>query len=233
MSKRFFDADYREKATLADGTEVVLRLVRPEDKILFERGFATLSDEAKYYRFFMHKAALSDGELAYLTEIDQERHFALGALREIDDGSERGLGAARFVKLQDTPEVAEPAIVVVDEAQRKGLGRLLLLRLVAAARERGVVVFRSDVLADNTAMLDLLGELAGGRVRQHATAPGVITVELALPNVHQAEPPHTDRARGPHYQLMALAARGVVRVAQALHLLPSFDDLPTAEEPKG
>src|SRR5207244_92171 len=110
------------------------------------RGFAGLSAESRYRRFFSAKDRLSEAELRYLTEVDGVDHFALGALH---DGE--GAGVARFVRLRDRPDTAEAAIVVVDERQGCGLGRLLLTRLTEAARERGITRFRSDVLARNQA----------------------------------------------------------------------------------
>src|SRR5215813_10393760 len=142
---RRFDADYREKVVLKGGTEVVLRLVRPDDKPLFVAGFARLSPESRYFRFFTGKDHLTDAELRYLTELDGENHLAIGALGP--DG--QGAGVARFIRLAQEPEVAELAVTVVDSMQRKGLGRILSERLMAAARERGVKRLRAEILAEN------------------------------------------------------------------------------------
>src|SRR4051812_14874359 len=144
---RVFTADYVEHATLRDGTRVLLRLVTPDDKELLKRGFDGWSHASRYARFFVPKQRLTDDELAYLCEVDQESHFALGAVRE-GDGEPRGLGIARFIRLadvEDAPVTAEAAIAVSDEMQGKGLGRLLFQRLVDAAGERGIAQFRCEV----------------------------------------------------------------------------------------
>src|SRR6185369_4459759 len=100
-------------------------------------------------------------DLDYLTHLDGERHFALGAITAPDEGGGlRGLGVARFVRVAARPEAAEPAITVVDEAQGKGLGRLLLARLTAAAVERGVTTFCFEVLASNEPMRALIENLS-------------------------------------------------------------------------
>src|SRR5207245_4362935 len=96
-----------------------------------------LSPTSRYRRFLSAKDHLTDREWRYFTEVDGINHFALGAVRHAD-GQEEGLGVARFIRLIDRPTVAEPAVVVADPWQRKGLGRLLLARLVAAASERGI-----------------------------------------------------------------------------------------------
>jgi GNAT superfamily N-acetyltransferase len=223
MGKRHFDAEYLERATLADGSEVILRLVRPQDKELFRRGFKAMSERTRYYRFFGYKKHLNHSELEYLTELDHDNHFAIGAMSVLPDGSEEGLAVARFVRLSDEPDTADPAIVVVDHAQGKGLGRLLFLRLVAAARERGIVVFRSEVLAENKVMRKLLYETAEGQVEEHPEGEGVLVIKLALPDVRAADPPDTERGRDAAYRLLSYAAQGLVRVAQVLHLLPRVD----------
>ena len=90
---------------------------------------------------------------------------------------EQGLGVARFVRLHDEPTVAEAAVTVVDDVQRKGLGRLLATTLAEAARERGVHTFRADVLADNEPMRAIMAEI--GAV-ERGTSAGVITYDVAL-----------------------------------------------------
>ena len=148
----FFDADYLEHATLRDGTEVALRLVRPDDKALLREGFARMSDESRYRRFFTPKYELSADELRYLTEIDQVTHVAIGATSA--DGA-RGLGVARFIVLAGEAGAAEAAVAVTDDLQGRGLGSLLLQRLVAAAHERGVERF----------VFEMLGSVAESTIR--------------------------------------------------------------------
>ncbi len=222
----FFDADYREVATLRDGTPAVLRLVRPDDKDLFRRGFARMSPESRYLRFFTPKAALNDDELRYLTEIDQLRHVAIGA--STLDGSE-GLGVARSIQLDGEPGVAEAAIAVVDEMHGKGLGSLLFMRLVAAARERGVERVRCLVLGSNTAMHDFLRDVLPERTVQ--VDAGVVTVEMTLPPLGPAQPAAEPPRESGMYELLRLAARGVVKTRSMVARLmggSAADDEPSA-----
>ncbi|HEY6035749.1 MAG TPA: GNAT family N-acetyltransferase, partial [Kofleriaceae bacterium] len=152
---RFFTPDYVERAMLRDGTIVLLRLVGPEDKTLLRREFERWSPESRYARFLAPKQQLTDDELDYLCNLDQENHFAIGAIAEAGegDGDPVGLGIARFIRLPTQPlepVTAEAAIAVADEAQGKGLGRLLFACLAAAAAERGIERFRCEVLCSNT-----------------------------------------------------------------------------------
>lgn len=220
MKKRRYGLDYREEATLKDGSPVVFRLVRPEDKALIVEGLARMSSETRFRRFFSHRDRLSPSELAYLTEIDHERHFALAAGRPGRDGADEiGLGVARFVVLDDAPAGADPAappspraaeaaIAVVDEAQGKGLGRMLFERLVAAAAEREIEVFRFDVLAENDTMLGLVKSLfpdATGRVED-----GIMTIDCPIPDLSGQEP--GARPEGALYHILKLAAQGAIRI---------------------
>jgi GNAT superfamily N-acetyltransferase len=143
-----------EEVELADGTRVQLRAIRHEDKGRLRQIFDGLSARSRYFRFFISRGPFSEAELRYLTEIDGVDHVAILAQRGADS-----VGVARFVREAPDPTVAEPALAVIDDLHRRGLGRILLDRLAAAARERGVQRFRGVVLRDNRPMLRLLREL--------------------------------------------------------------------------
>jgi GNAT superfamily N-acetyltransferase len=159
MSHRF-DAGYREQVMLADGSGVLLRPVRPDDKPMLVRGFERLSQESRYRRFLGAKSRLTSAELAYLTELDGINHFAIAATHKAPSGEEEGLGIARFVRQANRPAVAEAAVTVIDEWQHKGLGTILLERLARAARERGITHFTAVALRANPPVRALLAELA-------------------------------------------------------------------------
>ncbi len=175
------EADYVEHATLRDGTEVVLRLVTPDDKELLRDGFERLSEESRYARFFVPKWRLTDEELEYLCNVDQKRHVAIGAVR-VADG--RGLGIARFIELSQRG-VAEAAIAVADEVQGQGLGRMLFERLVAAAAERGIDRFRCMVLRSNHSMKQLVDALAPDHKTE--VEGGVMLIDFKLPDTDARE----------------------------------------------
>jgi len=208
-----FDQNYRESVTLRDGGPVSLRLVRPSDKALLLRGFARLSPESRYRRFLSAKTELRDAELAYLTEVDGHDHFAVGASVTADDGTEEGVGIARFIRSPEDPRAAEAAVAVVDDWQRRGLGTLLLARLAAAARERGIVRFQGRALAANEAISGLLEQLGSGvRVRPES---GELAVEVDLPEM----PPDmlaTEPTKTPLERILALVAEGVLLVRRFL-----------------
>jgi GNAT superfamily N-acetyltransferase len=213
---RHFTSDYVERTTLRDGTPVILRLVVPSDKAALQRAFASWSPASRYARFHAAKTRLTDEELRYLTEIDQETHFALGAIRDGGDAPV-GLGIARFIRLREDrpgePITAEAAISVADHAQGQGLGRLLFLRLVAAAAERGIERFRCEVLGTNTSMKTLLDGIAPDHTTE--VDAGVMSIDFAVPatqpDVEPVAPPQTGM-----YRLFRAVAEGVVELVQRL-----------------
>ena len=79
-SSAAFGADYRERVTLRDGRVVLLRMLTPQDRDALERGFAELSSESRYLRFFTVKAHLTDDELDYLVHTDDRNHVAICAI---------------------------------------------------------------------------------------------------------------------------------------------------------
>lgn len=218
MTRRFFTSDYVERATLRDGTPVLVRLVCPEDKELLRQGFERWSNESRYTRFHAPKSRLTDDELRYLTEVDQETHFALGAIHEAGNGHGEavGLGIARFIRLPDQPGqpvTAEAAISVSDEAQGKGLGRLLFLRLCAAAAERGVERFRCEVLGSNASMTHVIDAIAP--VHTTEVSSGVMSIDFPVPHLPPDLAP-TAPPEGAMYRFFRAVAQGAIQLTRRI-----------------
>ena len=143
------------QSTLEDGTTLVIRPIRPEDKPLLLDGFARLSERSRYFRFFTKLPALSQDQLHYLTEVDQKSHSAWVA-GVVEDGHETGVGVVRWIRLRDDPTTAEIAVTVVDDYQRRGLGRTLVYVAAQEALAAGVRNFHAVVLVENRATIAML-----------------------------------------------------------------------------
>jgi GNAT superfamily N-acetyltransferase len=172
--------DLRSYEVLADGTEIVLRAVCAADAPLISRGFDGLGAESRYARFMVPKQVLTDAELRRLTRVDGTLHFALGVLGWDAQGRELPLALARFVRPRANSDVADAAVAVVDAAQGRGLGRVLLRRLAREAFQRGVRRFAGDVLASNTAARCLLRGL-DPQASFVSDGGGTMHFELTLP----------------------------------------------------
>lgn len=162
---------------LRDGSEVHIRPVVPEDRELFVEGFEHFGSESRQARFLGQKKQLTESELDFLTQIDHVNHEAFGAV-DVETGA--GVGVARMMRDPQCPdECSEAAVAVVDEWQGRGLGALLLARLVARARELGIERYRAVLRTDNRAMLTLFERTGDVRVRDREG--GVTTIEVELP----------------------------------------------------
>jgi len=207
-----FGPDYVEDRRLADGTAVRLRLLRPDDREKLLTAFEQLSAESRYTRFFTAMPRLPDATLTRLLDTDGVNRLAIVA--ESDDRS-TGYGIARFIRLDDAPDTAEAAVVVVDEMQRRGLGKLLLARLAAAARERAITHFRAEVLRTNQAMMALVHDVDHAA---RASFDGPVAVYyLSLPAHGETEAQH-----GALFHMLRVAAAGVQVVLR--RLLPDPND---------
>ena len=186
---------------LRDGSEVLIRPIEPGDREQLAAEFARLSPESRYRRFLVPMTRLTDDMLDYLTEVDHHDHEALVAL---DPASGEGAGVARYVRLEDRPDVAEAAVTVADVWQGRGLGTLLLELLAGRARQEGITRFTALMLAENTDMMELLENL--GPVRVVDRELGTVEVESPLPA----------QGLGPELRsLLRLVAQGEGRTARS------------------
>ncbi|HVR31174.1 MAG TPA: GNAT family N-acetyltransferase [Acidimicrobiia bacterium] len=163
-------------ALLADGAHVALRPVTPDDKPLLAEGFARLSARARYLRFLAPAERLSPSQLAYLSEVDHHNHVAWGVL-DGDDAAAVG----RWVRYDDDPTAADVAVTVLDDHQRRGIGRLLLEVLAVSARARGIGMLHFDVLAENQAMTALLASLGAVPTAENGVVHYVLEVARVDP----------------------------------------------------
>ena len=219
---RFGDS-YQETVRLSDGQRVQLRPIRASDKEMLLEGFEKLSPESRYARFMTSKNGLTDRELRYLTEVDGIDHFAIGALRRHLVVREQGVGSARFVRLADQPDTAEPAVTILDAFQGKGLGGILLQRLLDAAWERDIRWFRSELLAGNIA-IKRLAESLSPEVEFRPSGDGCIIATFPVP-----EPVRDPTAPGllrktPLYRVLAHVAGADVTVRPRVTRPPPAPD---------
>lgn len=189
-SRRYrFTDSYRENVVLNDGQRLQLRTVRPTDKPMLREGFEQLSPTSRHARFMAAKSGLTEQELRYLTEVDGEDHFALGAVRPHRLSRNEGIGVARFARLHPANDTAETAITVIDDYHGKGLGSILLERLTHAAWERDIRWFHVELLSENLASKRLFGALSPeAKFRLSGAGTLVATIPLPAPAGTQGAP---------------------------------------------
>ncbi len=162
---------------LDDGGEVLIRPLVHGDRFELAVGFTELSLRSRQLRFFHAPEALGSDELEYLTNIDYWNHFAFAALL-LDGPSPKGIGVGRYLRDPTDPAIAEVAVTVMDEHQRRGVGTLLTRALGEVAAERGIRTFVSYVQWGNDLVLESLAR-EGARVLPDE--PGIARVEIDVP----------------------------------------------------
>jgi acetyltransferase len=175
-----YPAELIEEVALRDGSRVTLRPIRPEDAELEREFVEGLSPQARYFRFFYQLNELSPTMLARFTQVDYDREMALVALAEVGHphGHPSFVAVGRYIANPDG-QSAEFAIVVLDSWQKRGLGHVLMTRLIASARRRGFVRMNGIVLRENAGML-ALARAEGFEVRDDPEAPEQVVVTLDL-----------------------------------------------------
>jgi acetyltransferase len=142
---------------LLDGTEVLLRPIRPEDEPLEHAMLTTLSEDALRGRFFQVIKKIPHEMLTRFCNIDYDREIAIVAeVRE--DTKRRIVGIGRLIIDSDFNN-GEFAVVVHDDYQGKGLGYKLVDTLIGIAQEKGLKKMYGTVLTDNYRMLRIAEEL--------------------------------------------------------------------------
>ncbi len=170
--------DYFEEDRLIDGSPVIVRAIRPEDREALREGIQHQSPESIYHRFFRQKHELTHEELDYFTKVDFLRHVGIGALVPIE-GEWVPVAVARYVVADESePLSAEIAFAVDDPHQGRGIGSVLLKHLVAIARDAGLSQFTANVLCDNTRMLHVFEN--SGLPMSAVVDEGIMEVTLPL-----------------------------------------------------
>ena len=139
------------------GHQVTIRPLGPGDVDL-ERAFIdNLSPQSKHYRFLGGVNHLSNAQLKKLCDIDFDHRMAFMASVTVD-GKETEIGVSRYAE-DAAGSGCEFAVTVADDWQHKGLGTLLMHKLIDFARDHKVKRLYSVDLADNAHMRQLAQDL--------------------------------------------------------------------------
>jgi acetyltransferase len=158
---------------LRDGTVLRLRPLRPEDEPMLHDLAAHMSHEDLRLRFFTPVQGLTHVVAARLSQLDYDRELALLA-----EGDGMALGVVHFFADPDKLR-AEYAIAVRSDWKGRGVGFLLMNRLIHIARQRGIGELVGEVLRENQPMLQMCRELGFAMVPQPAD-PAIMVVNKIL-----------------------------------------------------
>ncbi len=160
---------------LSDGTEVILRPIRPEDEPMIGEFLNTLSEETLRQRYFVNHLNISHELLVRFVNNECDREIAIVA------GGTRGkkkriIGVGRLMAEADRGR-SEFAVVVHDDWQGRGLGFKLTDTIIGIAQEKGLKEISGYIDSKNRRMLRVVAEL--GFVAEE-TVDSVTTVRLPL-----------------------------------------------------
>ena len=141
---------------LTDGSRVRLRLTRPTDLPRIESFLMSLSPATRTRRFLGPTPTLSDRLVRRFAFYDPRERLTLAAAMPGARG-EQLIGLADVALL--VTGLAEIGVVVADDAQGQGVGKLLSEAVASLAIQRGATHLKAEMLDENTAMLHLMQRL--------------------------------------------------------------------------
>ena len=159
-----------------DGRRVTIRPVRPEDEPAHRAFIDSLDPDDMRMRFFHSRPRLERTELARLVQIDYTREMAFIATADDASGAPQTLGVARAIADPDNVQ-AEFGIILRADLKGRGLGGLLLQRLITYQRAAGTQRLVATILAENEGMR-ALGRRLG--FTEQPTPGDACTVQLSL-----------------------------------------------------
>lgn len=164
--------------TLHNGEKVLIRPLKLEDAALYPEFLAEVTADDLRLRFFAPMREVSHDLIDKLIHYDPKYAMAFIA---IADASGRMLGV---VRLHDDPggDGGEFAILVRSQLKGHGLGWLMMKHMIAYAKDKGLKTVRGQVLAENSTMLQMCGEL-GFHATDDLGERGVKVVTLPLDEV--------------------------------------------------
>jgi acyl-CoA synthetase (NDP forming)/RimJ/RimL family protein N-acetyltransferase len=166
-----YPAHWEADVVLSDGATAHLRPIRPDDADRLVEFYGRVSDDSKYFRFFVPYPTLSPRDVETFTQVDHTDRVALIVLI----GDEM-IAVGRYERI-DAGQ-AEVAFLVEDDHQGRGVGSVLLEHLAQAARERGIGRFVAEVLPHNHKMITVFSE-AGYTIASRLT-DGIVHVEFEI-----------------------------------------------------
>lgn len=146
-----------KNATLRDGTEIVLRPIKPEDEPLWLDLLASCSKESIYHRFRYDFYFDSHEVASQFCFIDYDREIAIVAEVE-EEGQKKLIGVGRLIADPDV-EMMEYAILITDAWQKKELGYTLTNYCMEIAKSRGIKKLAAETTKDNKPMISVFRKL--------------------------------------------------------------------------
>ena len=171
---------------LPPGGALHLRPIGAADASGLQQLVAALSPQARRRRFHFGINQLTpEAARTLATPVAGRAGAWVVTARDPLHGDSRLIADARWALADDASHGgnAEFALMVSDAWQRRGVGRLLLLQLLADARAHHLTTLYGDALADNQPMIALAASL-GAALTRHPTDARLTRMRFALAPLH-------------------------------------------------
>jgi GNAT superfamily N-acetyltransferase len=152
-----YPSQYESLLTIKNGKEVLFRPILRSDGPLLVDLFNHLSPESIRLRFLTNLQFLPEDLLYRFTHLDYKKDFALACVIE-EDGKVAIIGVGRYMDdpLEGLPDFA---IAVRDDWQHFGLGKALLVKTIAIAKENGITCLGAVIDPQNNVIRQLFWDL--------------------------------------------------------------------------
>jgi acetyltransferase len=166
---------YVMPTVLMDGTEVLLRPIRPEDEPLEHEMLTTLSERTLRQRFLNPIKEITHDMLIRFCNIDYERQMAIVA--EIRDSEKKRIVGIGRLTLEPDLRSGQFAVLVHDDFHGRGLGYTLIDSMIGIAQDKSLEEIYGIVLSENDRMLNLCRKLG---LKRTLMPDGISRVSLML-----------------------------------------------------
>ena len=140
-----------------NGEQVTVRPVKPVDERRIQEHFYNLDKNDVVSRFFHEKTSFLKEEVEGVSQIDYVKDLTLVAIVG-EFGFGRVVGIGEYL-IDPATNVAEVAFSISREFQRKGMGQILLKKLVSAAMENDISGLVAYTSPNNRGMVKLFNQL--------------------------------------------------------------------------
>ncbi|MGB0733814.1 MAG: GNAT family N-acetyltransferase, partial [Pontibacterium sp.] len=176
-----YPEDLTEEVILRkSGRRATLRAIRGEDEPKHLAFFNSLSAESIRMRYFYSRGVPSHQELAMWTQIDYDREMAFIVTAPVISANGEDyetLGVVRAVTDADNVS-SEFSVVIRDDLQGEGLGRMLMEKIIAYCKRRGTLQIEGSTLPKNKGMQGLAKKL--GFTNRYNLEDEVVEMRLML-----------------------------------------------------
>ncbi|NTV28188.1 MAG: GNAT family N-acetyltransferase, partial [Methanothrix sp.] len=156
-TKGEYPEDLEVKKTTHTGLRLLLRPIKISDEPLLKDFFYSLSEESMYQRFISARRDIPHEMLQKFVAVDYFQKMVMVAVME-EGGRESICGLGQYGMNSDM-YMADVALVVRDDCQKKGVAGELLSYLTYLAKKQGLLGFTAEVLAGNEPVFRLFKKM--------------------------------------------------------------------------